>query len=71
MELNQLSNEQLIDSTERALQTMRASEVEVLRHFREIEMRRLWVHAGSLYKFIALRFHLTDDQIYPRLQAMR
>jgi hypothetical protein len=71
MNLNQLSNEQLIDSTERALQTMREAEVEVLRHFREIEMRRLWIHAGSLYKFISLSFHLTDDQIYPRLQAMR
>jgi hypothetical protein len=71
MELNQLGDKQLIESTERSLQTSREAEVEILRHFREIETRRLWVHAGSLYKFLANEFHLTDDQIYPRLQAMR
>jgi len=52
------------------LQQARGAELEVLRHFREIEARRLWVHADSLYSFIKLRFALTDDQIYPRLTKL-
>lgn len=71
MSLTHLDNQELIASTERALQHSREAEVEVLRHFQEIEDRRLWVETGSLYKYIALTFHLTADQIYPRLQAMR
>jgi hypothetical protein len=71
MSLKHLSNQELITSTKRALQVMRESEVTVLRHFQEIEDRKLWVEAGSIYKYIALTFGLTDDQIYPRLQAMR
>jgi hypothetical protein len=71
MSLKQLDNKQLIESTKHALQMSREAEVEVLRHFREIEVRRLWVHAGTLYKYLSCTFHLTDDQVYPRLQAMR
>lgn len=71
MSLKNLNNQELIASTKRALQVSRKAEVEVLRHFREIEDRKLWVESGSLYKFIEATFELTADQIYPRLQAMR
>jgi hypothetical protein len=71
MSLKHLNNEELIASTERALEIARGAEVEVLRHFQEIEERGLWTDAGSIYKYIARRFNLTGDQIYPRLQAMR
>jgi hypothetical protein len=71
MKLKHLSNPELIASTKAALQIMREAEVSVLRHFQEIEERKLWVEAGSIYKYIALTFGLTNDQIYPRLQAMR
>jgi hypothetical protein len=71
MSLKHLSDLELIESTKCALQAARKAEVEVLRHFREIEERRLWIHAGTLYKYIAKTFHLTNDQIYPRLQTMR
>lgn len=71
MQLKHLTDQELITSTERALVAMREGEVNVLRHFNEIEERRLWVEAGSLYKFIERTFALTADQIYPRLQAMR
>ncbi len=71
MSLKILSDQELITSTEQALKIMREAEVEVLRHFQEIEERRLWAEARSLYKYIANTFQLTADQIYPRLQAMR
>ncbi len=71
MSLKHLSDHELLIRTERSLKVMRQAEVEVLRHFREIEERRLWTGAGSLYNFITRRFGLTADRIYPRLQAMR
>jgi hypothetical protein len=71
MSLKQLSNSELISSTKSALRDLREAEVHLLRHFAEIAARRLWTEAGSLYKFLAQTFELTDDQIYPRLQAMR
>jgi hypothetical protein len=69
--LKNLSDQELIAATKLALKVMREAEVSVLRHFQEIEERRLWTGAGTLYKYIALTFGLTADQIYPRLQAMR
>lgn len=71
MSLKHLLNAELIESTKSALKVARESEVLVLRHFQEIEERRLWTGAGSLYKFLASTFALTADQVYPRLQAMR
>jgi hypothetical protein len=71
MSLKHLSNSELIVSTKSALQDVRQAEVKLLLHFEEISARRLWTEAGSLYKFLAQTFQLTDDQIYPRLQAMR
>jgi hypothetical protein len=71
MSLKHLNDSELIESTTQALHASRKAEVVVLRHFREIEERRLWTRAGSLYKFLSERFGLTDDQVYPRLQAMR
>jgi hypothetical protein len=71
MSLKKLNDEQLIDSTKRALKIACEAEVEVLRHFQEIEERGLWHGAGSLYKYLTKKFGLTSDQIYPRLQAMR
>jgi hypothetical protein len=71
MSLKHLSDRELIMSTKSALRDLRQTEVHLLRHFAEIAARRLWTDAGSLYKFLAQTFELTDDQIYPRLQAMR
>lgn len=71
MSLKHLSNNDLVESTKRALNILSKAEVNVLRHFQEIEERRLWTGVGSLYKYIAVTFGLTADQIYPRLQAMR
>jgi 5-methylcytosine-specific restriction endonuclease McrA len=71
MSLKNLSNCELILSTRSALRDLRQAEVHLLRHFGEIAKRRLWTEAGSLYKFLARTFELTDDQIYPRLQALR
>jgi hypothetical protein len=71
MSLKHLSDSELIISTKSALTDLRQAEVHLLRHFAEISARRLWTEAGSLYKFLAHTFELTDDQIYPRLQAMR
>jgi hypothetical protein len=71
MSLKHLSDKELIEATMSALKVMRQAEVNVLRYFQEIEERRLWTGAGSLYKYIAITFGLTADQIYPRLQAMR
>jgi hypothetical protein len=69
--LKHLDNKELVESTKRALKILSKAEADVLRHFQEIEERRLWTDAGSLYKYIAATFDLTADQIYPRLQAMR
>jgi hypothetical protein len=71
MSLHQLTDSELIASTTRALTALRSAEIQILHHFREIEQRRLWTGAGSIYKYLARTFQLTDDQIYPRLQAMR
>jgi hypothetical protein len=71
MSLKHLTDSELIISTKSALRDLRQAEVHLLRHFAEISARRLWTEAGSLYKFLAHTFELTDDQIYPRLQAMR
>lgn len=71
MSLKHLDNKELIASTKSALKASCEAEVEVLRHFQEIEERKLWTQAGSLYKYIELTFGLTSDQIYPRLKAMR
>lgn len=71
MSLKHLNNEELIESTKLALKTACEAEVVVLRHFREIEERRLWTGAGSLYKYLGKVFNLTFDQVYPRMQAMR
>ncbi len=71
MSLKHLENKELVESTKRALNILSKAEANVLRHFQEIEGRRLWTGAGSLYKYIAATFGLTADQIYPRLQAMR
>jgi hypothetical protein len=71
MSLKHLSDADLILSTQSALRDLRQAEVLLLRHFAEIAERRLWTEAGSLYKFLAQTFNLTDDQIYPRLQATR
>lgn len=71
MSLKHLNNKELVESTKRALKILSEAEVDVLRHFQEIEERRLWTGAGSLYKYLAATFCLTADQIYPRLQAMR
>jgi hypothetical protein len=71
MSLKHLSDSELIVSTRSALGDLRAAEVHLLRHFAEIAERRLWTEAGSLYKFLAQEFNLTDDQVYSRLQAMR
>jgi hypothetical protein len=71
MSLKHLSDSDLILSTQSTLRDLRQAEVHLLRHFAEIAERRLWAEAGSLYKFLGQTFELTDDQIYPRLQAMR
>jgi hypothetical protein len=71
MSLKHFSDCELILSTKSALRDLRRAEVHLLRHFAEIAERRLWTEAGSLYKFLAQTFELTDDQIYPRLQTMR
>ena len=71
MNLQKLSDQDLIASTRSVLQTARDAEVNVLRHFREIEERKLWVNSGSLYKFLVRTFNLAEDQVYPRLSAMR
>jgi hypothetical protein len=70
MSLKHLTDSELILSTKSALSNLRQAEVHLLRHFSEIAARRLWTDAGSLYKFLGQTFELTDDQIYPRLQAM-
>lgn len=71
MSLKNLDNIELIASTKSALKIACEAEVEVLRHFKEIEERKLWTGAGSLYKYIGQTFELTSDQIYPRLKAMQ
>jgi hypothetical protein len=71
MTLNNLSDKDLIESAKKALEKSRQAEVDVLRHFREIEVRRLWIHVNSLYEYLSRTFNLTGDQVYPRLQAMR
>lgn len=71
MSLKELSNDELIESTKQALHTARKAEVTVIQHFREIEARKLWTDAGTLYQYLMKTFDLTDDQVYPRLQAMR
>lgn len=71
MPLKNLSNNELIESTRLALQACREAEVIVIQHFREIEERRLWTDVGTLYQYLMKTFGLTEDQVYPRLQAMR
>ncbi len=62
MTFHHLSDQELIDSARHAIERSREAEVDVLRHFREIEERRLWVEVGSLYQFLTRTFHLTADQ---------
>lgn len=71
MSLKQLTNAELIESTKSALKRACEAEVVVLRHFQEIEERRLWTGVGSIYRYLGETFSLTSDQVYPRLQAMR
>ena len=73
MNLRHLSDEQLIESTNRSVETERQATTKVLHHFREIERRRLFsaYKYASLFEMAMKHYGYTEDQANLRISAMR
>jgi hypothetical protein len=73
MELHRLTNDQLIESTRKAIEQERRSTLSVLSHLLEMEDRRLYLDLGfnSLFEFAVQYLGYPEDGAYRRIQAMR
>ncbi len=71
--IQQLSNEQLLDRTKKLAQDERQLTVEILRHLREIETRKLFLKLGfrSLFEYVVKELSYSEDAAYRRISAMR
>jgi hypothetical protein len=73
MSLKDLNSDQLLESAERAVQLERESTAEVLRHFREIEDRQLYLARGfsSLFDMAVKHFGYCAGSAQLRIASMR
>ena len=73
MNLKSLTNDQLINETENAIKTERASTADVVRHFQEISDRRLFLECGfpSLYEMVTKHFGYCAGSAMRRINSMR
>lgn len=73
MELSKLSNELLLERTERLIRSERKITHLVLWHVNEVECRRLYAELGysSMYKYLTQHFGYGESAAYERLHASR
>jgi DNA-directed RNA polymerase subunit RPC12/RpoP len=73
MNLKILSDEMLMQKTDGLVKEERERLANLLRHFREIERRRLYsdFKYGSLHKMLVGHYGYSDDEAYLRISAMR
>jgi len=73
MNLKILSDEMLMQKTDGLVKEERERLTNLLRHFREIERRRLYsdFKYGSLHKMLVGHYGYSDDEAYLRISAMR
>jgi len=73
MNLKTLSDEMLMQKTDGLVKEERERLTNLLRHFREIERRRLYsdYKYGSLHKMLVGHYGYSDDEAYLRTSAMR
>lgn len=71
--LNQLTDNQLINSLDQLVRREREILAEVLQHFKEFDRRKLFSKLGyaSLHEYAVKHLKYSDDQAYRRVQAMR
>lgn len=68
-----LSDQELIEQTDGLVQSERQTTVQILRHLREIEIRRLFVDLGfsSMYEYCLRRLKYSEGQAQRRLSSAR
>ena len=73
MNLKSVSDQILLNETDRLVQQERELLIEILRHLREIERRRLFSALGfkSLFEYAVRRLKYSEDQAGRRISAMR
>lgn len=73
MNLHQLSDENLDSATVRLVTSERELLIEILKHLREVERRRLFSKYGfsSLFDYAIKRLRYSEDQAARRISAMR
>ena len=69
--LKQMSDETLLNETQKLVDREREILSLVLHHLREIERRRLYGKYGSLFEYATKELKYSEDQAYRRIQAMR
>jgi hypothetical protein len=73
MSLSKLTDQELLQETNRLVQDERALLSRILQHLREIEKRRLYSALGypSLFQYAVRHLRYPEDQAYRRLSVMR
>src|SRR4051812_6429989 len=71
--LKLLTDEVLLNETQRHINQEREILCQLLHHLREIEKRRLYskLKYGSLYDYVTKNLGYSEDQAYRRLQALK
>ncbi len=72
-QLKQLSNSELLDKTKQLAFEERKLNIEILKHLKEIESRRLFLEIGyrSLFEYAVKELSYSEDAAYRRINAMR
>ena len=72
MELNNLSNDQLLVSLEQQFATERSASHSILLHLKEIRSRRLYAERGfpNLFSMLVHHFHQSETAANQRLKAL-
>ena len=68
--LKQISDETLLNETQKLVHQEREILSLVLHHLREIEKRRLYSKQGSLFEYATKVLKYSEDPAYRRIQAM-
>lgn len=73
MELNKISNQDLLNRLDKLVQTERKITHMILNHINEVESRRLYAELGfdSMFKYLTHHCGYGEDSAYRRLQAAR
>ncbi len=73
IQLKQLSNSDLLDKTKQLAFEERKLNIEILKHLKEIESRKLFLEIGyrSLFEYAVKELSYSEDSAYRRINAMR